>query len=128
MKRKEIFIIIAAVLTFFICLSGPAAGQENQGKMPENETSSKSFLLFPIHVFRKYISNIDGNRCGMYPSCSTYALNSFKKHGLLMGWIMTCDRLMRCGRDEILLSPPVMQNGVQLTYDPVSSNDFWWCH
>lgn len=125
MKPKGIF-ITAVVVILMACVSGQVTGRENQGKVPEEKSSCDNFLLFPIHLFRKYISGADGDRCGMYPSCSTYALNSFEKHGLLTGWIMTCDRLMRCGRDETRLSPSVRQNGVRLTYDPVSHNDFWW--
>jgi len=39
---------------------------------------------------------------------------------------MTCDRLMRCGRDELKLSPQVMVNGRWKCYDIVENNDFWW--
>ncbi len=62
----------------------------------------------------------------MYPSDSDYSLQSFKKHGILLGWVMTMDRLMRCGRDETKLSPTVSVNGKLKTYDPLNQNDFWW--
>lgn len=62
----------------------------------------------------------------MYPSCSEYALSAISKHGALIGWIMTIDRLMRCGRDEIYLSPEIMVNGQWKIYDTVEQNDFWW--
>ena len=83
-------------------------------------------VLYPIKFFSKYISPIDGNRCPMYPSCSEYCLEAAQKHGLFMGWIMSCDRLIRCGRDELKLSPTVKVNDAKLSYDPVVSNDFWW--
>ncbi len=44
---------------------------------------------------------------------------------MVLGWIMTSDRLMRCGRDETRLSPGVFSNGKLKTADPVSRNDFW---
>jgi hypothetical protein len=62
----------------------------------------------------------------MYPSDSEYSLQSIKKHGMLAGWVMSMDRLMRCGRDETRLSPGVFVNGKWKTYDPVEKNDFWW--
>jgi hypothetical protein len=62
----------------------------------------------------------------MYPSCSHYAARALKEHGPVMGWIMTCDRLLRCGRSETRLSPRVRVHGRPLTFDPVEANDFWW--
>lgn len=79
-----------------------------------------------IRFYQEHISAVDGNRCQMYPSCSTYASRVFKKHGPVMGWIMTCDRLVRCGRDESRVSMKVVIDMNELIYDPVSANDFWW--
>jgi len=62
----------------------------------------------------------------MAPSCSVYAAEAFEKHGPIIGWVMTCDRLVRCGRDETRLSPMIVRNRNRYTYDPVSANDFWW--
>ena len=78
------------------------------------------------NFYQEYISPIDGQRCPMYPSCSQYLKNSAKKHGLLTGWVMGLDRLVRCGRDEVKNSSPVWINGVKQIYDPVKNNDFWW--
>jgi hypothetical protein len=62
----------------------------------------------------------------MYPSCSGYAAQALKKHGPVMGWIMTCDRLLRCGRSDTRLAPRVRFHDRTLTFDPVEANDFWW--
>ena len=64
----------------------------------------------------------------MYPSCSQYSMACFEKHGFLMGWMMTWDRLYRCGRDELRLSPQMIVDGKYKCYDPVENNDFWWSH
>ncbi len=80
----------------------------------------------PITLFQKFISRADGNRCPMYPSCSHYAQEAFNHHGPVMAWVLTCDRLLRCGRDETRLSCPITINGSQYTYDPLSANTFWW--
>lgn len=81
--------------------------------------------LYPVYFFRKYISSADQDRCPMHPTCSTYSIEAIKKHGPVLGWIMTCDRLMRCGRDELKLSPPIRIKGKQRCNDPLSDNDFW---
>jgi len=72
-----------------------------------------------------HLSAVRTGECPMYPSCSQYGLESIQKHGVLIGWIMTMDRLMRCGRDEIRLSPPVIVDGQLKYYDPLEKNDFW---
>lgn len=79
-----------------------------------------------IKFYQARISAIDGDRCPMNPSCSEYAAQAIAKHGVVIGWIMACDRLMRCGRDEKHLSPKIEKNGAVLIHDPVSANDFWW--
>ena len=73
-----------------------------------------------------HLSAVRSGECPMYPSDSEYSLQSIQKHGMLIGWIMAMDRLMRCGRDETRLSPEVFINGKSKTYDPVGKNDFWW--
>jgi len=62
----------------------------------------------------------------MYPSCSAYAAQVVKKHGPSLGWVMACDRLVRCGRDEADLSKTIIVSGQKLVHDPVENNDFWW--
>ncbi len=42
-----------------------------------------------------------------------------------MGWVMACDRLVRCGRDEVKISPHIRINSRDYVYDPVGANDFW---
>jgi len=82
-----------------------------------------------IDIYRDdldHLSAVRGSECPMYPSCSEYSKECIQKHGLLIGWIMTCDRLMRCGRDEMRLSPRILVNGKWKYYDPVEKNDFWW--
>ena len=81
-----------------------------------------------VKFFRKYLSPIDGSDCPMYPSCSQYSMACFEKHGFFIGSMMTWDRLYRCGRDELRLSPGVIVHGKQKCYDPVENNDYWWSY
>ena len=73
-----------------------------------------------------HLSAVRIGQCPMYPSDSDYSLQSLEKHGMIMGWMMTLDRLMRCGRDETKLAPRVLVGGKWKSYDPVEKNDFWW--
>lgn len=62
----------------------------------------------------------------MYPSCSRYAAEAFEKHNILTAWVLTCDRLLRCGHDETAIAPKVIVQGKARTYDPLAANTFWW--
>ncbi len=79
-----------------------------------------------VKFYQDHISAIDGNRCPMHPTCSEYCRQVFEKHGPVAGWVMACDRLVRCGRDEVKLSPHVIVHGRLKTLDRVKDNDFWW--
>ena len=103
--------------------------QDNSQKASQKQIEKKvNPLRLLVEVYRSYISPIDGKDCPMYPTCSEYSLQCFKKYGLFIGWMMTCDRLFRCGRDELRLSPQIIVNGKFKCYDPLEKNDFWWYH
>jgi len=121
-NKKKLFMQISAIVTLLMIT--PCFADNNQHQNQDHSDNNQ--FLFPIIFYRKYISGADGDRCPMHPSCSTYSLEAFKKHGLLKGWIMTCDRLLRCGRNEVKLSPPITARGKTRTYDPLKNNDFWW--
>jgi len=108
--------------------NGPWGRDSHQQDHRKQGDAAPNPFRFLVEVYRENISPIDGKDCPMYPSCSEYSIQSFKKHGFLVGWMMTVDRLFRCGRDELRLSPQVMVNGERRCYDPPENNDFWWHH
>lgn len=95
------------------------------GRCQEGDATKAQKNIF-IQFYQDHISAADGGRCPMTPSCSEFAARAIKKHGPVLGWIMACDRLVRCGRDEVNISPQVVINGQDYVYDPVQANDFWW--
>lgn len=113
MKEHTLIVLITIVLI----LSG---GNVIAGEDRPSDSSGSWFFSF----YNKIISPVDGDRCNMHPTCSRYSSESVRKHGLLMGWIMTCDRLIRCGRDNGT-SSPVRVNGKMRYHDPVAANSFW---
>ena len=98
-----------------------------------NLTSSQNHLSvspnFPLRWYRGPLNHLEAVRrgeCPMHPSCSEYCSQAIARHGLVLGWMMTTDRLMRCGRDEMKFAQRVLVNGNWKFYDPVEYNDFWW--
>ena len=78
-----------------------------------------------VKIFRDHISPIDGDRCPMYPTCAQYSIECFEKHGLIIGWLMTCDRLFH-EADEMKQATMIRVYGSYRFYDPVGNNDSWW--
>ncbi len=114
---KPIHSVAIIFFLIFFCLATLLYASPFKGPNP---------LLSLVEVYRTYISPIDGKTCPMYPTCSKYSVQSFKKHGFFIGWVMTIVRLFRCGRDELRLSPWIRVNGEIRCYDPLENNDFWW--
>ena len=86
-------------------------------------------MVSAIQFYRGPLNHLSAVRigeCPMYPTDSEYSMKSFDKHGWMLGWVMTMDRLLRCGGDENRLSPPVRVDGKWKIYDPLENNDFWW--
>ena len=46
------------------------------------------------------------------------------RYGFIKGWVMSMDRLMRCGRDEVRLAPKIWVNEEWKVFDPVETNDW----
>lgn len=113
--RKMTFVLFAAA--FIVPVSIAEADQKE---------TDRSMLSGMFQFYETVITPIDGNRCKMFPSCSRYFKNAVDRHGLLKGWVMGCDRLLRCGGDERRLSSPIWIDRKKHWYDPVSNNDFWW--
>jgi len=88
------------------------------------QTASNSVLQTAVQLFQEYISPIDGQRCAMYPTCSSYSLQAIRKHGSLMGIFLTVDRLYHEG-DPIEQQHPINKYGYIRFYDPLENNDWW---
>ena len=78
-----------------------------------------------LNFFSEYISQVDGDRCPMYPTCASYSRQVIKKHGFFMGVVMTADRLIH--ENTEMQYAPLVKVGSGIRYsDPVSENDYWW--
>lgn len=63
--------------------------------MSISECIKKIFML-PIRFYKRFISPIFPPMCKYYPSCSSYALTSIERFGVIKGGIMAIWRLLRC--------------------------------
>jgi uncharacterized protein len=138
--------ISAAIFLFIIIAWAPAAAQESresgapfapwnfsrgvEAAAGRSETESMSpgakALTWTVRFYQETVSQVNGERCMMYPSCSAYSLETIRKHGFFLGYVMTADRLIH-ESNEMDSAPKVrLKNGKEKYYDPVEANDFWW--
>ncbi len=95
---------LAVLMTLLV--AGPvfAGEMEWPGIMPEMGREEARLItglpslggVVAIRLFQRYISPLDGPRCAFTPSCSSYGLGCVRRHGPIIGYLRTCDRLMRC--------------------------------
>ena len=78
-----------------------------------------------LRTYQVVCSPRDGRECPMYPTCTTYSREAVKKHGMLLGFAMTCERLTH-EPDEPKRVPSVIVRGHLRWFDPVENNDFWF--
>ena len=56
-----------------------------------------SFIfILPIRLYQRFISPLTPPRCKYYPTCSVYALEAYRKHGVIKGTVLSAWRLLRC--------------------------------
>jgi len=53
-------------------------------------------LLIPIKFYQLFISPLLGSNCRFQPTCSEYAYDSIKEHGLIKGFILSAKRIGKC--------------------------------
>ncbi len=60
----------------------------------------RSIVIFPFIIFIKlyqfFISPFLGLNCRFNPTCSNYAINALKKHGLIIGLYYSILRISKC--------------------------------
>ncbi|MCF8061491.1 MAG: membrane protein insertion efficiency factor YidD [Deltaproteobacteria bacterium] len=108
-------------------IAGVLAGCASTGAPGKEQPPAPARALLSFYdKGLNHLSSVRSGTCPMHPSCSAYSREAFGKHGLVKGWWMTFDRLLRCDPDEVERSPRVLVRGTWKAYDPVSRNDRWW--
>jgi len=105
-------------LTYSICF-GQTFTEQVDGKsiatgqsyfndtIKKKESAANDYIGF----YQTYISGIRGQECPMYPSCSNYGLKTFSETNFASAFVMTSDRLLRCGHDLNNYSLTLRKNG-----------------
>lgn len=92
-------------------------------RRPAEATGTGPFLAM-LNFYRIVISPVDGDRCEMAPTCSLYAQQAFKDHGVVMGFLLTADRLLHEGDEKPRVR--TYRLGRDTYYvDPLSANTYW---
>ena len=94
-----------------------------KGGVEEKRSAFSWMFTAGISAFRKLVSPIDNKHCPSYPSCSSYGIQAFKKHGVFWGAMLTIDRLIH-EPSEGKFSPYIIIRGERKIYDPLEANDF----
>jgi len=75
-------------------------------------TLMRFLFIIPIRLYRYFISPLLGPSCRFYPSCSNYAEDAIKQHGVIRGSWLALKRLAKChpwhegGIDPVPPQPP----------------------
>lgn len=56
----------------------------------------RKLIIGLIRLYQLLISPMLGPSCRFYPSCSQYAIESLKIHGLVKGSYLAFNRVLRC--------------------------------
>ena len=109
----------------FLFYAGCGIYRHSAATQPHDPTPASQLIRFyqgPLN----HLSAVRYGGCPMHPSCSAYAMSAIETHGPLIGWMMTFDRVIRCGMDETHLSDEIRVQGHWKYVDPLAQNDFWW--
>lgn len=56
----------------------------------------RAVAIGAVRAYQRTVGLAFPGRCKYYPSCSHYAIDAFRAHGLLRGLVLTGWRLLRC--------------------------------
>ena len=63
-----------------------------------------------IRFYKTSLNPLMGNSCRYVPSCSSYAYQAIRKHGILKGSILAGYRILRCNPFSVGGFDPVKEN------------------
>lgn len=113
--------LIRLLVTIFLSIQFHSLYSQDYVSLKNNETNlSDDYIGF----YQKYISNIRGQSCPMFPSCSRYGLESFRNNNFFNAFLSTSDRLIRCGHDYENYSVTLTNDGIKFLDIPENSNNY----
>jgi len=115
--------MIGKLLVLFLFNALVCNGQTFNEKVNGNSVKTKHYYFNPsikqrqsaaldyIGFYQKYISGIRGQECPMYPSCSNFGMKVFSEKNFASAFMLTSDRLIRCGHEHNNYSLTLRPNG-----------------
>jgi hypothetical protein len=83
------------------------------------------FFQVAFLFYRTVVTPIDGPRCAHRPTCSAYAMQAVRRHGVVGLWL-AYDRLLRDARSSAVRRLPVALERGRIVYlDPLEESTFW---
>ena len=56
----------------------------------------RKLAIAPIRIYQRLISPLLPRRCRFLPTCSEYAVEAIRKHGVLRGSWLALRRILKC--------------------------------
>jgi putative membrane protein insertion efficiency factor len=56
----------------------------------------KKLYLFPVRLYRRFISPLKPPCCRFTPTCSAYTVTAIERFGILKGTVLSVWRILRC--------------------------------
>ena len=78
-------------------------------------------LTWAVRGYQATASQVDGDRCPSYPSCSHYAVEALRQHGPFLGTTLTAGRLLS-EADEGAFAARIRVGGRWLIYAPLEDD------
>ena len=66
------------------------------GAEPERRALGARVVLALLAAYQLVLSPLLGPRCRFYPTCSSYAIQAVREHGVWRGGVLTMKRLFKC--------------------------------
>lgn len=88
---------------------------------PVQENNSPAYAISDllIRFHQVVISPCDGPRSHYRPTSSQYMLDAIRRYGLIQGFPMGCDRLMRENGEPWVYRMTIDEDGIPIKWDPI---------
>ncbi len=90
---------------------------------PVRSTPQPLFLGL-LEFYRTVVSPVNGSNSDLAPVPSLYAVQAIKAHGVLLGSLLTTERLLH-EPSVIPHAPSFLEGGREFFYDPLPWNTYW---
>ena len=87
-------------------------------------SATEPLFLGLLKFWRGVISPVNGDQSDLAPVHSLYAVQAIQRHGVLLGCLLTTERLIH-EPDEIPLAPLLREGSREFSWDPLAHNTYW---